>query len=208
MTWLKGGPYYELSFLLRNTEPKSKLAKNVMELLHQLNFDFKIISNLVEVEKKVDLFEIGEKNDDIIYRSFEINVEFDISGKRKSRLFIEELSDELSKLSFCFFGALQDAPEWDQIGIKNVDKVAFRRLFECIVKNINPILGTIAYDEDCSALFELEETFPNKKYSLKELSIEKIYKKINNTINEFEFCWINGKEFDESSDIEFEIQTI
>lgn len=207
MTWLKGGPYYELSILIRNIVPKVRLLTHILKELNHLDFPYKIIDSETEVAKKVDLYEIGERDDNLIRREFDIDAEFEISGKRKARIFIAELSNDLIKANFLFFGGEQDEGEWNQIGIKNEDKSEFRRFFDSIIKKFNPILGTIGYEVDCIELFELNETYPNVKYTINELSIDKIQRRINKSNYEFEYCWVNGNEFNENSNFEFELNS-
>ena len=72
---------------------------------------------------------------------------------------------------------------------------------------LNPILGTIAYEEDCEELFLTETLPPNRYFSIRNLSIENITKRVNRNVNEFEFCWINGQIFGKKQNIEIEIKT-
>lgn len=72
---------------------------------------------------------------------------------------------------------------------------------------MNPILRTIAYEEDCEELFLTEILSPNSYFSIRNLSIEKIRERVHRNINEFEYCWINGQVFNQDQNIEIEIKT-
>ncbi len=206
MNWLQGGPYYELSFLIQNQEDKKNLIKEIMAKINQSS-RFKIVFQSEELEELIELYVNGDKVDGKIYRSLNINTQIKISGNRKSRLFIQELSDELLKVNFWFYGSRYDAEEWNQIGLKDIDKPEFRDFFNFIKNNLNPILGTIAYEEDCEELFSTEEISPSQFYSTKNLSLENITERVNRNVNEYELCWVNGQIFGQNENLEIEIKT-
>lgn len=128
MNWLQGGPYYELSFLVRNKKNKESLLDEILESLTN-RVNVKIVDSSNQLNEKVDSFVKGYEDEGIIRRSIDINSEIQIEGNRKSRIFIEELSEELMKLNFWFYGSEYDAEEWNQIGIKENQKPKFRELF-------------------------------------------------------------------------------
>lgn len=206
MNRLQGGPFYELSFLIKNQVDKESLVKQVFFDLSKKR-NFKIHHTKEELAERVQLFVEGENEDNYPLRSLDIDAQIDISGSRKLRLFIAELSDELLKINFWFFGSLYDANEWNQIGLKESDKPEFRLFFEEAKEILEPILGTIAYEEDCSVLFDSEYTYPNKYYKIENLTLEKIKERIYRIVNEFEYCWINGNALNLEQDIDFEIRT-
>jgi len=207
MIRLQGGPYYELSFLARNQEDKKGVVENILSKLIQKT-QFKVINDKEALIERIKLFVDGEQHEGDVVRSLDIDTQIEISGERKSRLFIAELSDELLKINFWFYGSQYDAIEWDQIGLKEIDKPGFRKFFDDVKEVLNPMLGTIAYEEDCSALFDSDYTWPNNYFKIKNLSLEKINKRLHRNVNEFEYCWINGHIFDLEQNIEIKMQTI
>lgn len=205
MNWIKGGPYYELSFLLRNSGDKEKLIIGILEKLQHIS-SIEIVETPDFIKEKIDFYKLGEASGGLIWRSLGLKAKAQISGSRKFRLVIVELSSELVKLNFWFFGGLKDEKAWNQKGIKPSDKKEFRNFFTNVRDKLKPILGTMAYEEDCAELFDHEKPWPNEAYSLKQLSISKIEQRVNRTMNEFEYCWINGDAFEKNENIEFEIK--
>ena len=206
MNWLQGGPYYEFSFLVRNKRNKESLLKEILESLTN-RVNVKIVDSPNQLTEKVDSFVKGYEDEGILRRSIDINSVIQIEGNRKSRIFIEELSEELMKLNFWFYGSEYDAEEWNQIGIKENHKPKFRELFQLIKKELNPILGTIAYEEDCSELFDTGELIPNENYKLQNLNLQYIKQRVNLNPNEFEYCWISANQIGNKNEIEIKIKT-
>ncbi len=200
MTWLQGGPYYELSFLIQNSVDKAQLINNLMILVNGIEL-VQIITSEDEIERKKDEFINGYVYDGIIYRVLDLNTKVDVAGMRKSRLHVQELSKELVQLNFWFYGSEFDAEEWNQKGLKEGDKPEFRLLFNSLKKKIKPILGTIAYEEDCSGLFNTNNSSPHSDYSLAKLKLNEIKERVESY--SFEHCWINSKQIGNEKQIEF-----
>ena len=206
MNWLQGGPYYEISFLINNSEDKEKLLRTILSNLKEKS-TFEVVNSNDELEDKIEKYVNGEIEEEIIRRNLDVNSRLQISGSRKSRLNIMELSEELVKVNFWFYGSIYDVEEWNQKGIQEKDKEAFKEFFKSVRMILNPILGTIAYEEDCEELFLSDILSPNKYFSIKNLSIENMTERVNRNINEFEFCWIKGQVFGKEQNIEIEIKT-
>jgi hypothetical protein len=201
MIWLQGGPFYELSFLLKNTTNKKALIDNIISKLIDNERNFQIVEIEAEFQAKINEFVQGQNDNNLVRRILDLNTKINIAGDRKFRLFIAELSEELIKVNFWFYGNTYDAIEWEQKGIKEADKPFFKAFLSVIIKKLNPILATIAYEDDCDYLFETNEIYPNQEFTIQKLTIEKIRHRIQNNAF-FEYCWINGKEFGRKEDIE------
>ena len=201
MNWLEGGPYYELSFLIKNSEDKQSLLRTILSKLREES-TFEIVNSEEELDIKIEEYVRGEVDEEVIRRNIDIHSILQISGRRKSRLNISELSEELVKVNFWFYGSIYDVEEWNQKGIQQKDKEAFKEFFNSVKIILDPILGTIAYEEDCEELFLTKILSPDRYFSIKNLSIENIRERINKNVNEFEFCWINGQIFGKNQDIE------
>lgn len=207
MNWLQGGPYYELSFLKYNSEDKAKLLQTILDQLSKIP-NLKIECSTNEIEKGILDYSKGEEEGKLVFRYFEIKVKVECSGQRKIRLNISELSKELVKVNFWFYGSIYDADEWNQKGIRENDKPAFRQLFKQIQDNLKPILGTIAYEEDCEEMFVTEILAPNEYFSTKNLNLEKIKKRLEQNINEYEYFWIAKGEIGNKEDLEIELKNV
>jgi len=207
MNWLQGGPFYELSFLKSNSEDKAKLLKTTLEELSRIP-TLKFESSTNEIEKGISEYSKGKKEGELIFRYFEIKVMAECSGQRKLRLNISELSKELVKVNFWFYGSIYDADEWNQKGIREDDKPAFRQLFKQIQINLKPILGTIAYEEDCEEIFVTEILAPNDYFSTKNLNLEKIKERLEQNVNEYEYFWLNKGEIGNMEELQIELKNV
>jgi hypothetical protein len=201
MSHLTGGPFYEISFLIKN-----QLDPNVLlELLLKLTVKGRI-RNAEEkgsISDKIKLFTIGwDYGDglDKIVRTFETDVFIDVAGTRKSRLFVKELSQEYIVINFWFLGTKATSFDNEDDGIHNREKHEFRVLFYELLENIDtelvPVLGTIAYEVDCEDLFDSPEGYPSDFFTEKNLSVTTIKKALINGVNDYELCWLNPKFFE------------
>lgn len=207
MNWLQGGPYYELSFLKSNSEDKAKLLHTILEQLGRIP-NLKIESSTNEIENGISEYSKGEQEGKLVFRSLEIKVKVECSGQRKLRLNISELSKELVKVNFWFYGSIYDANEWNQKGIRENDKPGFRQLFNQIQVNLKPILGTIAYEEDCEELFVTELLAPNEYFSIKNLNLEKIKERLEKNTKEYEYFWVAKGKIGNKEELEIEIKNV
>ena len=205
MTWLQGGPYYEISFLLKNSEDKGKLLRSIISKINS-QLAIELNHSIKELASRVLAFEQGEKDGLIIRRNIELDAITQISGTRKHRLFISELSEELIKLNFWFYGSLYDAKEWNQKGIRSIDKPAFIQFFKSAKVVLEPILGTIAYEEDCEELFMTDILSPNKYFSIKNLNINSIKERLNQNVNQYEYFWLGKGGIGNETKIEIQIK--
>ena len=193
-----------MSFLLRNQQHKERLARKILAALQE-NPAFEVITPAEELNAKIQRFAEGEKEEDKLLRTLDLNTQVEIAGSRRSRLVIAELSDELLQLSFLFFGSPHAAEEWGQLGLKAKDKPAFRAFFQNTIGLLSPVLGTMAYEEDCTELFDTDEPYPSEAYNIKNLSTEKIMARVRGDSHDFEYCWMNACEFNATDNIEVEI---
>lgn len=203
MNWLQGGPYYELSFLIKNSENKVELLKSILSRL-KVSTSFEAQDACSEIENKINEYRVGEEDGGIVHRNIEIEAIIQIAGARKSRLNILELSKELVKLNFWFYGSIYADEEWDQKSLRVEDKPAFRSFFNLVQNTLDPILGTIAFEEDCEELFLTDVLSPNKFYTIKNLKLGKIQKRLSQKNNEYEYFWAAIDTFDNKEDIEIE----
>lgn len=205
MTWIQGGPYYELSFLINNSEDKIELLRRILDGLVDLP-SFEIRSTAKEIAEEINNYEKGQYEEKIVYRTFEIKAITQIAGKRKVRLHITELSNELIKVNFWFYGSLYDAKKWDQKGIKMEDKPYFKDFFNSVKSKLDPLLGTIAYEEDSEELFATEILSPNEFFIIKNLNLQNIRARLNMNRNEYEYFWVDKGVIENNREIEIIIE--
>ncbi|MEC0243649.1 hypothetical protein P4H66_27950 [Paenibacillus dokdonensis] len=100
MAWLQGGPFLEISFLIKEVDIKLFTSK-----LATLPCITIIEENITEKER---LFELGylfdeeDPNSNRIH-SVRFNLFVELAGKRKSELLVNRIATETLLIVFCFF---------------------------------------------------------------------------------------------------------
>jgi uncharacterized protein YutD len=150
--WLSGGPYCEVSFIILNRYNDELKLNNLIERFSELQYKIEMKEN--ELENKIRSF-CNKENCNI-----ELNIHINICGKQKSKIFIDYLSDEIMQIDYCF---LED----------KVDKARMKKLKNLLKDSMelfDGIVGMIGYETVCHlVLFETENTYPNKDYTIKKL---------------------------------------
>ncbi len=206
MIWIQGGPFYEISFLIYNSEEKVELLRTILIKLKN-DQTFEIQNSKSQIDTKIINYNVGDLDGEIVRRNFDINLIIHISGKRKSLLNITELSMELVKLNFWFYGSIYDAKELNQLGIRPEDKSAFKDFFNSVRMKLNPILGTIAYEADCEELFAKGILSPHSYFSIQNLNLEIINRRLNQNVNEYEYFWASKGVFENNEEVEMQLET-
>ncbi|MBB6672280.1 hypothetical protein [Cohnella nanjingensis] len=119
----------------------------------------------------------------------EINLTVHTTRKRRALLFVEKISSELLSFSMCFFGAIDDAPEWKQPGIRDDELDEFICLLISLYRELKFSVGGLAIEEDMKGLFDVNKVWPNEKYNFVNLTFkDNLYKfqaiLINKSLNE------------------------
>mgnify|MGYP001620069441 CR=1 FL=1 len=183
--WLQGGPFLEVSFIVENPRNRRKFIEEFLNKLKNIPQKFQIkLSNLdTEIEKFSNGYPWDEKDPNTyLIHSVEIPLLINVSGERKSKLYFEEISKDTIQINFCFFGDENDAPEWDQKGIKDKDMPEFTKFLSSLYEAFEFPIGAISVENDCVLLFfHCAETWPNECYKLNNINMEKIIKNINNS---------------------------
>lgn len=160
--WLSGGPYFELSLLALNKEPRTLMLPSYIQKLQSIKRSVEFAENKLDMEEKTKAF-IQHDSD-----SIDLNIRIAIAGKRRARFFIAELSSELIMIDFWF---LADKFSKHPITIK--EKPNFKKLLEELLSVYDGMIGTIAWELDCSCLFKTNQSYPHKDYSKNNLRINK-----------------------------------
>ncbi len=198
MNWLQGGPFYELSIIVNNDTNKNTLIQSIFKILIDSS-SILMCKNSDDTNEQAEQFIAGYWDDSTIYRTCKLNIKVNIAGTRKAIVYVNELSESLVQIDFCFYGDYEDAPEWNQIGLKRSDKPDFLKFFRFIINKFNPLLGLIAYEDYCTSLFQTKEAYPHDDYCIEKLSLEMVKQSLNN----FDFAWIRDSVFSTEKHIEF-----
>lgn len=175
MTWLQGGPFLEISFLLTLELDRQSFVDSILTKLKSVKPTVEFAITVAELKEKVSEFEIGyaydekDPNSKFIHQA-QIPVYVDTDGKRKLILSLRQLSDELVAVDFWFFGSECDAPEWNQVGITKRQLPIFKDFVNNLFDTFEFIVGTMAYENSVTDLFATDDTWPNKKYNLDNIN--------------------------------------
>ena len=158
MSWITGGPFYELSLLIFNNIDRKAFLHSIIDQLSKSNYAVEVVEHDSEIELKIAAYAKGEPFKNKIIRNAKFNLWVKVAGKRRAILFIAELSDELIKINFWFYGENKAV---DPKGISKKDQLIFRLFLIHLIKIYQPLAAVIGYLKDIEALFELKDGYPN-----------------------------------------------
>jgi hypothetical protein len=167
MSWLQGGPFLEISLIIKEDNVRQIITK-----LSNLNNISVIEDNL---EDLIDRFETGylydeyDKTSQRIH-SLSLNIIVNIQGKRKSLLFLNQVAEQTILMDFCFYGSEFDAPEWGQIGIKEDEHYSFNKYLSELLEYFQGIVGTVAIENDVLGLISENHCWPDNVFSYKAIN--------------------------------------
>lgn len=179
--WLQGGPFLEVSFIIKNNTDRNKFIKEFFNKLKNIPQKFLIKAD--KLDDEINKFSIGypyDENEINTYRihSIEIPLLINVSGERRSKLYFEEISKNTIQINFCFFGDEDDAPEWNQKGIKDKDMPEFTKFLLALYEVFEFPIGAISVENDCVCLFFIDKkqnvTWPNEIYKINNINLSKI----------------------------------
>ena len=109
----------------------------------------------------------------------ELKIHINICGSQRSKIYIEYLSEEIIQIDFCFLEEKPNKGKMKRLG----------KLLNDLMKLYDGIVGIIGCEIDCgTVLFETEEAYPHKDYSIKKI------KHYTNEDIENNKEWFNGVE--------------
>jgi|SRR5688572_3651266 len=175
MTWLQGGPFLEISFLLMLDSDRKSFLDFILTKLKTVKPTVELATTITELKEKISEFTIGYADDDKdpnskFYYQTQIPVYVDTDGKRKSILSLRQISNKLIAVDFWFFGSEWDAPEWNQKGITEKQLPIFKDFLNNLFDTFDFILGTMGYENSVTQLFDTNEPWPNDTYSLDNIN--------------------------------------
>ena len=193
MTWLQGGPFLEISFLLTLESDRQSFIDNILTKLKSFNPTVEFATSEPELKEKITEFKIGYPDDDKdpntkVYHQTQISLYVETDVKRKSVLSLRQISDKLVAVDFWFFGSELNAPEWNQVGITNEQLPIFKDFLNKLFDTFDFVIGTLGYDVSVTELFNSTETWPNEKYNLDSLRKQSLQ-----VDNYFSFIVVNKK---------------
>jgi hypothetical protein len=192
MTWIKGGPLYEISFLLSNSENKKERLEFIFDTMNKFEFIIEIQNNTYDLVMRQREFIEFQKTPKGEVNTIDLDFQLYLKERRKGRLIIEELSRDFLKFNFIFYGSKFDASEWELKGLNSEVKKELELFFEDSFSNYNPIIGSIGYEVDILEFINTDETYPHKSYRKENLDLEQIKKDFYES-KEFEKVYINSK---------------
>ncbi|MFF2888004.1 hypothetical protein [Paenibacillus sp. NPDC057967] len=168
ISWLQGGPFLELSFVTTNCTKLETIINQIQ------NMDVKItvenqIESLQEFYRGYS-YDVDDPNSKIMH-SITLNITVHTIRQRRALLIVEKFGSDLLFFSMCFFGDLEDAPEWSQPGIRCDEVYEFRSLLILLFKELKFSVGGLAIEEDVKTLFETEGEWPYEQCTLSNVKL-------------------------------------
>jgi hypothetical protein len=169
--WLEGGPFLEFSFFLELKEEKKKAVQELINKLSNVTNKIEIVDE--NINDLINSFEKGYLYDDEKqhYRhSVTLRLFITISRRRKATLFIEFLSPNTLLVNFWIYGSVFDAPEWEQIGIKENEFDHMTNFLLELFQVYDFIIGSIAIEDDVTTFIDSDNIPPNQDYDYKNIN--------------------------------------
>ena len=175
MTWLQGGPFLEISFVLTLEADRQSFVDRILNKLKFFKPSVEFATTENELKEKIREFDAGYPDDDKdleskVYHSTQIPVFVNTDGKRKAILMLRQISQQLATIDFWFFASEWDEPEWNQKGISESQLPIFKDLLSNLFDTFDFIIGTIGYENSVTQLFDTTETWPNEKFNLNNIN--------------------------------------
>lgn len=174
MNWLQGGPFLELSFII---EEPAKIEK-VISKLQNINVKIEVHNHLGYLHQYYEGYPY-DKDDphSVMIHQITLNLTVHTTRQRRALLFVEKISSDIVSFSICFYGDADDAPEWNQPGVRNDELDEFICLLNSIYRELKFNVGCLALEEDIKGLFDVNEVWPNESYQLANLNFKDNLKK-------------------------------
>ena len=175
MSWLQGGPFLEVSFLISLGADRQSFVDGILTKLKSFKPTVELATSEIDLQEKINEFTIGDPDDNKdpnskIYHQAQIPVYVDTDGKRKSVLSIRQVSEKFVAVDFWFFGSEWDEPEWNQRGIGENRIHLFKDLLNKLFDAFQFSIGTLGYENSVTDLFDTIDTWPDDKYDIANLN--------------------------------------
>jgi hypothetical protein len=175
MSWLQGGPFLEVSFIMRLETDRQSFVDNLFSKLKSFTPTIGFAISEHELQEKLAEFYTGYPDDETdpntkVYHQAQIPTYVDTDFKRKSILSLQQISSKLIAVDFWFFGAETDAPEWGQKGISQGQVHLFKDMLHRLYDTFHFAIGTVGYENSVTDLFNTGETLPHESYSLNNIN--------------------------------------
>lgn len=185
MSWLLGGPFLELSFII---EEVNQLDETIQQIQNtNVKIEVHTPSELIMEFYEGYPYDEDDPGGKLIHQ-VKVNLTVHTLRKRNAILFIERIGPGLLCFTMCFFGDKMDVPEWNQPGVRHEELPEFIGLLVSLYRVINFVVGGLAIEEDVKALFNTKEEWPHDDYKVSNLLGEHI----ENTLNSFISVLVNN----------------
>jgi hypothetical protein len=179
MTWLQGGPFLEVSFLMMHSIDRLLFITNVLTKLKTFKPTVEIAISEKELKEMIEEFNIGYPDDvddpnSKFYYQTQIPVFVDIAEKRKSILSLRQVSTKFIAVDFWFYGSKWDAPEWNQHGITESQLPAFKLFLDSLYDAFQFPIGTLGFENSVTDIFDTSEGWPNEVYNLERINMRSV----------------------------------
>ncbi|MCT2536463.1 hypothetical protein NC661_03610 [Aquibacillus koreensis] len=178
MVWLQGGPFLEVSFVLKLDGEKKEAIQAIIDKLSNLDHKIEIVEE--RLGEIINSFSNGypydiEDPETVFIHAMHLRLYVHVAGRRKANLQIEQISSNALLVFFCFYGSEYDAPEWDQIGIGDEDLICFNSFLTELYTTFQFKLGSIGVEEDVLGLLDCEQVRPNECYRFEKIKTQSFF---------------------------------
>ena len=199
MTWLQGGPFLEVSFLIE--------LQSIQEILDALS-EMKVEIVDDDIDEKIAAFNRGYLIDDENPQSntmhtLNARLYVYLSRKRKASLHINQVSSNALMMNFVFYGSEFDALEWEQVGIAADEMEQFTKFLAELFAVYHFKVGGIAFEQDILSIFNCDEIYPDECYRMENVSPVIFLQK---PITFIELIW--NEKYERLSNIPYEHQSV
>lgn len=187
MNWLRGGPFFELSFIMEEIEP---LQETIKRLVNSSTISMEVHNPTDIIKEFYEGYPYDEDEPEAkTVHQLCLNLTVHLNRTRKSLLCIERIGNNLLCFSLCFYGAEIDADEWDQPGIRQEEHYEFNNLLRDFYNEFHFIIGGSAVEVDAKAFFDTNECWPDNSYSIENITTGRV----NNYVSTFSQVIVNNK---------------
>lgn len=186
----------------KNQLDKAEIIDQEINHLRKWIPEFQITTDTIAFSQSREEFISGYYDEEVLKRSFKINCQIDLAGKRKAVFIITELSDEIYLTNLYMFGSRFSEIEWNENGISEFQEKKIINLSKEYIALSRPIVFAVGYEDDCIAFFNTKSNFPSEDFSRSNLSPKFITEHVKKKENGFEYCYIQGSELDLEEDVE------
>lgn len=187
MSWLQGGPFLEVSFVLPIGREKDTFIRSVVAGVLGHSVAFQLAIEPLQLEKLIHEFVVGYLDDEtdrnsIVYNTIQVPLHAEVCGKRRAVLHVSRISESLAVVDVWFYGSELDAPELGMKAIRKQDEESFKEVLVDLHSTFHFPAGSVGYEMNSLELFDSAGTWPSESYVLSNISVQALPEKLKGSL--------------------------